>query len=255
MQMKKQGKVSAVMDYYSVLSRGNEHGDFRWSTVRRRFTLAKANAFFLGVMLDQGQLAERAWDGGEHLIEHHFTGRRGFWSEVLAAHPQTVKRISTSGYDGTSYASVYCTNKFPRWLRSAATKMLGEYQGDPRKIWSVTPVNVSLIYDRFLEFDGIGDALAKMAQFILVRNYRVAGGKKNQSKMSVKPDVLVRRVLARMGITETESLPHALSILSTLNMKRPADFDASLWVLGREFCFKTNPNCGGCPVRSECDHV
>ncbi|MGD0919642.1 MAG: hypothetical protein ABSB22_24650, partial [Thermodesulfobacteriota bacterium] len=148
-----------------------------------------------------------------------------------------------------------CTNKFPRWLRSAARKMLDKYQGNPCTIWAVTPENVSLIYDRFLEFDGIGDALAKMAQFILVRNFRVAGGKQNQSKMSVKPDILVRRVLARTGITESEKLPHVLGALSELKLPRPADFDASLWVVGREFCFKTDPNCSKCPLQTECAYV
>lgn len=243
------------MSFYSVLSKGNEHGDFRWSDVRKRFTLDKANAFFLGVILDQGQLAERAWNGGEHFVENHFTGQRGFWKEVLAANPQTVKSICTSGYEGKSYASVYCTNKFPQWLRSAAQRMLDTYQGDPRTIWAVTPENVSLIYDRFREFDGIGDALAKMAQFILVRNFCVAGGKQNQSKMSVKPDVLVRRVLARTGITQCETLSHVLGTLSALKLARPADFDASLWVVGREFCFKTDPNCSKCPLQRECAYV
>jgi endonuclease III len=206
-------------------------------------------------MLDQGQLAERAWNGGEHFVENQFTGRRGFWKEILAAHPQTVKSICTSGYEGKSYASVYCTNKFPGWLRSAAQKMLDTYQGDPRTIWAVAPENVSLIYDRFLGFDGIGDALAKMAQFILVRNFRVAGGKKNQSKMSVKPDVLVRRVLARTGITKSDALPHVLTSLNELKLSRPADFDASLWVVGRKFCSKTDPNCSECPLQPVCEYV
>jgi len=248
-------KISAVMSYYTVLSRSNEHGDFRWSDVRKRFTLDKANAFFLGVMLDQGQKAERAWDGGRHFVENQFTGRRGFWSEVLAAHPQTVRSICTSGYKGMSYASVYCTNTFPVRLRSAAQKMLDTYQGDPRTIWAVAPENVSLIYDRFREFDGIGDALAKMAQFILVRNFGVAGGKQNQSKMSVKPDVLVRRVLSRTGITQSDALPHILTSLNELKLSRPADFDASLWVVGREFCLKTEPNCRECPLQQVCEYV
>lgn len=252
---KKQKKVAAVMDYYAAMSKTMEHGDFRWSPVRRRFSLDKANAFFVGVLLDQGQRAERAWDGGRHLVDHYFTGSGGFWGEILAAHPQTVKRICTSGYDGTSYASVYCTNKFPRWLRSAAGIMQRDFEGDPRNIWAVPPDDVGLIYDRFVQFGGIGDALAKMAQFILARNYRVAGGKQNQSRMSVKPDVLVRRVLYRLGIAASEGLPDVLGTLEAIRVKRPADFDASLWVVGREFCLKTNPKCDACPLRPQCDHA
>lgn len=59
----------------------------------------------------------------------------------------------------------------------AVEKIMGYYEGDVRNIWRVKHTEVYKIYDRFKEFDGIGDALAKMAQFILVRNYGIAGGK------------------------------------------------------------------------------
>jgi len=55
--------------------------------------------------------------------------------------------------------------------------MQKEYDDDPRNIWAVRVDQVQAIYEKFLAFDGIGDALAKMAQFILVRNYGIAGGK------------------------------------------------------------------------------
>ena len=228
--------------------------NFRWSRVRKRFTLNSANAFFVGVMLDQGQKAERAWEGGRHLVAHHFGGRRGFWAEIRNTHPRTVAKICRYGHDGKSYASVYCVNRFPRWLRSAAVRMGDQYDGDPRAIWSVGPEKVALIYDRFREFDEIGDALAKMAQFALVRDHGVAGGRLNQSRMAVKPDILVRRVLARTGIAESDDIGAVLDTLESLNLRRPADFDAALWVIGREFCLKTSPRCQPCPLRSACLH-
>jgi len=242
----------AVFNFYSEMCRTGDFGDFKWSDRRRRFTLMQANAFFVGVLLDQGQKAERAWNGAKHLVSNQFQGRRNFWSSVRAADDELLSTICRTGFEGKSYASVFCVNKFPTWLRSAAHRINDEYGGDPRNIWDVRADKVQLIYDRFSEFDGIGDALAKMAQFILVRNYGIAGGKVNQSQMSVKPDVLVRRVLYRSGLAESEGIQITISALESLRLKRPADFDAALWTIGREYCLKSKPVCELCPISESC---
>jgi endonuclease III len=201
-------------------------------------------------MLDQGQTAERAWFGAEHLLENHFAEGTALWSGILHLHPATLKSICKRGFDGNAYALHYNVNKFPRWLRSAAKKMIKEYDSDPRKIWNVE--DLDLIYERFLEFDGIGDALAKMAQFILLRNYGIAGGIGKRDKVSVKPDSLVRRVLYRSGISPSEKIPECIEILRMQQLPSPADFDASAWIIGREFCDKSSPKCKDCPIVQAC---
>ena len=133
--------------------------------------------FFVGVLLDQGQKAKRAWDGANHFVSSHFQSQNSFWAGIRAANDRELRNVGRTGYDGKSYASVCCVNKFPAWLRSAANRMQKEYDDDPRNIWAVRVDQVQAIYEKFLAFDGIGDALAKMAQFILVRNYGIAGGK------------------------------------------------------------------------------
>ena len=203
-----------IFNFYSEMCRTRAFGDFTWADRRKRFTLAQANAFFVGVLLDQGQKAERAWNGANHLVSTHYRGRRGFWARVRVADEEQLRTICRTGFEGKSYASVFCVNKFPTWLRSAANRIKEQYDGDPRNIWDVRADQVQLIYDRFTTFDGIGDALAKMAQFILVRNYGIAGGKINQSQMSVKPDVLVRRVLYRSGLAESDGIQPTLNILA-----------------------------------------
>jgi len=170
--------VVQILDFYKTLEHDPDYKWVKWSKTGKRLTEGDANAFFIGVMLDQGQTAERAWDGGEHMVNSYFKNKRNFWKSVNTTHLSTVKKICQTGYDGTSYASVFCYNKFPVWLRNASVIILDKYAGDPRNIWNVTSENVKEIYSRFTGFDGIGDALAKMAQFILVRNYVVAGGKK-----------------------------------------------------------------------------
>ncbi len=255
MSVSKQLKIAAVMAYHQRILRLDEYEWMRWTKKRRRLSLAKANAHFVGVMLDQGQLAERAWDAGRHLVANHFLGKQGFWREVLRAHPQTVRRICTTGYEGQSYATRYSTNKFPKWLRSAAYRMVSTYDGDPRRIWAVAPEHVASIYDRMRDFDGIGDALAKMGQFIVVRNYGAAGGRKSQHLMSIKPDILVRRILFRMGITSSENIATTVAEVAALHLRRPADFDAALWNAGREYCFNTSPACDKCPLSTACTYA
>ena len=206
-------------------------------------------------MLDQGRLAETAWAAADHLVEKHFRGRGGFWRQVRSTHPKTVERICKFGYEGKAYATRFSFNRFPQWLRSAAAIMLSQYDGDPRALWSVGPTQTQLIYERFREFDGTGDALAKMGQFILIRNYGVAGGKKSQALMSVKPDVLVRRVLSRTAITSSDHLGTVVSELDDLQLPRPVDFDAALWTIGREYCFPREPRCHQCPLGKVCEYA
>lgn len=133
--------------------------------------------------------------------------------------------------------------------------MLAEYDGDPRKIWAVPPEKVPLIYDRLKEFDGIGDALAKMGQFMLVRNYGVAGGSTSQRLMAIKPDELVRRVMYRTGVSSSSATKDVISSTEKLRLESPADFDAASWIIGREFCLKTFPKCKECPILVKCKRV
>ena len=104
------------------------------------------------------------------------------------------------------------------------------------------------------EFDGIGDALAKMAQFILVRNYGVAGGQDSQHLMSIKPDILVQRVLFRYGLSPKKTAKTVADTVDKLGLDSPADFDAAVWIIGREYCSNTEPDCSGCPLNKLCKY-
>lgn len=245
--------IDVLLTHYESLARENE--DFRWSEKRRRLSLDKANSFVVFVLINQGQDANRAWRGSEHLIANHFRGRGGFWRQVLASQAGTVERICKTGYDDKTYASMYCINKFPKWLRSAAHKIVKGYGGDPRRIWRLQGKDPSVIRERFQHFDGVGDALAKMAEFILVRQYGVAGSKRDQRKLAPKPDVHLRRIFARTGLARSEAIPDFLEAVDRLELDRPIDVDAAVWSIGREFCFKTSPKCVACPLNAVCSHA
>ena len=144
-------------------------------------------------------------------------------------------------------------NSFPKQLRAAARKIVDKYNADVRKIWNnVSKKDVDQVYWRLREFDGIGDALAKMGQFILVRSYGVAGGRKSKQYMSVKPDVHLQRVLFRLGICESKTPSSVIGNTEKLDLRSPADFDWAVWMIGHSYCHASNPNCEVCPLDAVC---
>jgi endonuclease III len=245
-----------IMEYYNKLEKDDDYSWLRWVRGRKRFTEDRANKLFIGIMLDQLGNADRAWEGAEYFVENYFNTKKNLWKQILDKHHSQIKSICKNGFAGKAFAVKFKVNMFPRWIRDAAKKILEEYNGDVRTVWNrVGPEKVSTIYDNFKEFKGIGDALAKMGQFMLVREYGVAGGIKNRDSMKVKPDVLLRRVVYRSGISNDESPKTVINAVDDLGLESQADFDAAAWVIGREYCFKTGPDCGECPIRKSCQKI
>ena len=242
-------KVQAIMQFYHESS--NAPG---WSQVRKRFNKTEADAFFVGVMLDQGQPAPRAWDGAKYLVEYYFDETDDFWCEISNTHLATIKRICRRGYEEASFALGVQAGPFPKRLKAAAKRIVSDYSSDVRNIWNgVEKEDVDRIYRRFKEFEGIGDALAKMAQFILVRSHGVAGGEDSKKFMSVKPDVHLQRVLFRVGICCEETPSSVVAATDALNLRSPADFDWAVWEIGRTYCHSNDPDCCDCPLKAACD--
>ncbi len=247
--------VRAVMNHYERLAASGEeaHAWLRWSDSRVRMSADRANKLLVGLMLDQGQLAERAWDKAEHLVDHYFLEEDNWWESVAGAHPKLVHAVCRYGYGGKSYAENFQANKFPKWLQANAALLVEEFGGDPRQVWRRAPVDE--IYGRLKRFAGIGDALAKMGQFMLARRYGVGGGLAQRRRLSIKPDVLVNRVIYRAGLSATRKPAGVARTVASLDLDSPADFDAAVWLVGREHCFETEPDCDSCPLASACAQV
>jgi|GEM_PF-3114832 len=247
--------VKAVMVYYAELdaSGDKEHDWLRWSDSRVRMSLDFANKLFVGLVLDQGQIAERAWEKADHLVDHYFLEEDNWWESVADAHPKLVHAVCRYGYGGKSYAEKFQANKFPKWLQANAALLVEEFDGDPRMVWRRAPVDE--IYGRLKRFAGIGDALAKMGQFMLVRRYGVGGGLAKRRRLSIKPDVLVNRVMYRAGISPSRRARDVAGAVAGLALDSPADFDAAAWLVGRQYCLETDPDCAGCPLVSGCAQV
>ena len=242
-------KINAITNFYQRSSNAP-----RWSRIRKRITKTKANAFFVGVMLDQNQPADRAWDAAEYLVNNYFNETDDFWGEIANTHLATIRTICRTGYEGQAFAINFPTNLFPKWLKAAAKRIVSNYDSDVRNIWNgVKREDVDEIYRRFKEFEGIGDALAKMAQFTLVRSYGVAGGRASRKFMSVKPDVHLQRVLFRVGICNRETPSSVVADTDALDLRSPADFDWAVWRIGQLYCHSSYPECCDCPLKEVCD--
>ena len=223
---------------------------FPWSETRKRFTLQTASSFFIGVMLDQGQQAERSSEGANHFVETYFP-EESIWEDIAATHLNRLTSICQKGWDGTSYALHYNYSKFPKALKENAKIIVKNYASDPRNIWNVAPNDVEQIYIRFNKFVLIGDALAKMAQFALVRK-GIAGGIQSKQYLKAKPDIHVSKVLYRMSLSENESPKSAIRCIEMAEVSSQADLDAVLFNVGRDFCFKNKPLCDECILNTCC---
>lgn len=192
------------------------------------------------------------WEGREHFVKNHFTGT-DLWTAISGIHLRTLRKICNTGFDGTAYALSVANPTFPRNLKAAATIILNEYSGDVRNIWNdIRARNVYQLYDRLIQFPGIGIALARMGQFALVREYAVGGGEASKSKLCVKPDYHVCRVSYRAGLTSTTTVSKTMREIDALDLESPADFDLALWDTGRKYCSPSNPKCEKCPLDSKC---
>ena len=255
MENERHGKVDRKDQVRAIMSYSRRPSmKMEWSDKRRRFTKRKANEFFVSMMLDQMQRAERAWKAGRYMVKHHFNNTDDFWQEIADTHLSTIKKICREGYDRKAFALGVKANSFPRHLKSAAKKIVSEYKSDVRNVWNdVGAKHVDEIYYRFNEFEGIGDALAKMAQFILVRDYGIAGGKESKRYLSVKPDVHLQRVLFRLGISEEETATSVNANVNNMRLRSPADFDWAVWNIGRNYCHSRSPDCSNCPLEAVCE--
>ena len=252
-----QNKVNAVMDYCRKIRRRQEYEWVKFTDYRHRFHITKANEFFIGVMLDQLGNADRAWKGAKHFVANHFDQTDNFWNEIRDIDHEELGHICRYGFDGQAYAVYYAVNQFPERLRTNACIMIDEYNSDPRNIWKNAEVDE--IRNRFESFAGIGIALSRMATNILVRNYGVAGGRRIRNQLFLKPDVLLKRVMYRVGFIENESERAVLAAERIMKRDRilrsPADFDAATWVIGSKYCHMHNPDCKGCPINRVCDRI
>jgi uncharacterized HhH-GPD family protein len=202
--------------------------------------LRQPNAFLLGVLFTQGIPAERAWRGPFGLMERIGTLDPGY----LASHPVEVRAAVQEPPMLHRFKET-----LPRWISSAALRLLRDYDGDASRIWPPGE-EVLEVVSRLSEFDGIGRKKAVMAAEILTRHFGVdlIGRERGQ----VAYDVQVRRVFLRSGLVDEDSREAIEAAAAAISPQSPGTLDLPAWLIGRQSCRPRSPLCDACRLGEVC---
>lgn len=197
-------------------------------------------AFILAICLDRGTRAEIIWT-------------IPYWLRSQLGHLDP-KRMSKMKIEDLAAAIEHLPKKpryvgdAPRTIRELAQIVANEFGGDAEQIWKGR--NAQEVVSLLMRVHGVGEGIASMAVALLRRCRGVQFP--DQNAMNVKPDVHVRRVLYRLGVARDMCEAEVLRAAERLNRKDPAALDAPLWVIGRRWCKKTDPDCEHCHMRCCC---
>jgi uncharacterized HhH-GPD family protein len=216
-----------------------------------RFIRTNWNAWLMGVIFDQGIPYQQAW-AAPHLLKQrlgHFNIRR------IAVTPVTeLRRVVRESPALHRYVL-----KLPRWIKGVATKLVKEYNGDARNIWSGC-LTAGEVIERLDDFPGIGQKKAHMAARILHEEectfYR-------WDQINVAVDVHVRRVWKRTGLVSQTSTETIMAAATRLWPKYPGELDFPTWWIGTTWCHERGADCEGerhdegqrCPLLRVCPKI
>lgn len=201
---------------------------------------SSANAFLLGVLFTQGIPAERAWAGPWLLRQRlgHLDLRR------LATEREAV---------ADAFATPPCLHRFkrtlPAWVSDAAALLLERYEGDAARIWA-DAADVATVSERLSAFPGIGRKKAAMAVEILRRRFRVEVGSPSDGRVAY--DVHVRRVFLRTGLVGEDTPAAVDAAAASVCPDAPGTLDLATWLVGREWCRPSRPDCATCRLGGVC---
>ena len=220
---------------------------------------AHPHAFVMGCLVDRQIPAERAWrlplavktrcrerTGGSFMIEELAKFSEDDWLGYLVTPtPADAPHTPPSLHRFPS--------KMARVLYLATQRIVTVYKGDASRIWQDRPSSARLVR-RFLEFHGAGPKIACMAANILVRNVRIPVS--DYRYIDISADVLVRRVMGRLGLVEEGARPDVVIYAAReMNPDFPGVFDTIIWEIGRNYCHPREPACPECPLHSYCAYA
>jgi endonuclease III len=141
-------------------------------------------------------------------------------------------------------------NDAPFTLKELTRIVVEECDGDASNIWrGKRSAEVNRTLDSVF---GVGQGIANMTVLLIELANFGQFDAEDHKKMNIKPDIQTKRVLYRLGVAEEESPRAALEAARKINPDFPGEIDGALWMIGREFCHPTNPNCPECPVTCVC---
>ncbi len=197
-------------------------------------------AFLIGILFTQGIPAERAWAGPWMLGERlgHLDLKR------LADEPEQVR----AAFQARPMLHRF-KNALPRWISSAARRLLEHYDGDASRIWA-DGSHVLEVTERLADFDGIGRKKAVMGVEILTRHFGVKLSGRECGQVAY--DVQVRRVFLRSGLVDRDTREEVEAAASAACPEAPGTLDLAAWLIGRQTCRPLIPRCDECRLSEVC---
>ncbi|MCY4389156.1 MAG: hypothetical protein OXC18_18840 [Desulfurellaceae bacterium] len=133
-------------------------------------------------------------------------------------------------------------------LEDVATLVERDFAGDTAAIWrDASPASVE---KRLQRIRYVGPGIASMVTRILHDDCGMFRGQ--EQEIDIKPDVRVRRVFERTGLTNSKSENEARNAAWRLNPDFPGELDWPAFDIGGEWCVASNPRCPSCPLTAVC---
>lgn len=240
MSLRSLKKFRRILEKISVNAKKEKSAIYSLSPEANNFVFKDPFAFLLGVIADFGVKADIAWRL-PYLLK------------------QRLGNLDSKYLRGLSLNKVKFAMRYPkplhrfhrntaRWIWKAARRVDEKCGGDATLIWDSD--SALEIKARLIRFHGISHKKAYMMIKMLIRDWGLKVYDKD--KVDLPYDVHNRRVLQRVGFAKSDSLQEISRVGRILNPNYPAGFDDALWLIGRNFCHASEPNCRSCPIRSIC---
>ena len=142
-------------------------------------------------------------------------------------------------------------NRAAHNLKELSRIICDNYGEKAQRIWELAK-NLEDLRKRLESLPGFGVKLVNMTLELLLDLGMVPNIKKTSEtlrNLNVAPDVHVRRVFYRSGLSPAMNSVDVLKSANEIFPKMPVILDSAFSV-GREYCFKTNPNCMDCPLKA-----
>jgi len=216
------------------------------------------HAFVIGCVMDRMIPAERAWVAPYKLKRRigGFSFRRlhqltpNDWEKYLGKQDNDPECLHIY-WRNTKQGMPLCLHSAMRVIKKYSKK------GDARCMWSGDNLRGKDVVDRFKEIRGVGDKIANMAARILVTRFEQ---RIETASIDISCDRHIARVIRRLGlIAKNSSKRRQKSVIVNkareLHPEFPAFIDLPMFIIGKNLCHKTKPNCGKCPMTTLCDHA